>query len=135
MTTRINWKLRKTADGYEGMIVLPVSLASITAARQRMPGAPPLDLTKKKMLMAQRMPVAVKAASSDPAGAVEKAVSAAESVLNNPLVQAALPPQAAAGIQAAKTALKIAQSGAVQDAGAAVKSGAKKLASAITSWF
>lgn len=144
---RVQWKLRRVGDGYEGMVILPASLRDVVKR------APLPDLTrvpaqratvvrdyrKARARVAKRQPTRKMRAtgkSNTPGGALAQAAAGANRLLSNPLVQAAMPPGTAAAVKGLGIAASFAQSGKLQDAAKFIKGpGAKRLFGAIKSIF
>lgn len=120
----IRWHMRKLPNGeFEGMITL-VPTQTIPGAAYGMPG----KLTKGK-------PVKLVAQSASKAGALAKASSVADQLLNNPIVAAALPPGSGQAVKAIKYLSKAANAGKLASAAKnVVGNGAKRLASALKFW-
>ncbi len=131
----IQYRIKKTPDGYEGLIALPTSLSAVMRnAVQRMPAEQAKPFKKQLATMVAK-PLATKAAAEDPASAIENAAALAKRIAENPLVADLLPPGTQSAIAAAE---KVAQ--AVKDGTAAEllkKAGSPltKLASGISSLF
>lgn len=83
MSTTIRWTLRKTSDGWEGEIVLPVGVTQCLS----------------------------RARGTTKAQALSRAASLASRVARDPVVQALLPPQMRAGLAATRMLARAAQAG------------------------
>ena len=95
----VRWKLRKVADGYEGMIILPLPLAAGVRAGM------PLTLSQHVQAMRPALtqkPIAVKAKGKSAAGALASAAGMAMNLAENPLLQAVMPPGTAAAVATIK---------------------------------
>ena len=126
---RVSWKLRRTGDGYEGMVVLPASLAQCV---RRAPG--PAAAALRRSPTARRR-IAVRARSKSPGGAIMKAAGVADALMQNPLIAAAMPPQAAVAVKALKFAGRAAKAGRLGKAlGKMAGPGAKRLVKALKFW-
>lgn len=113
MTSKIQFRVRKTADGYEGMFILPASVASIAQTRKRM--YPSIQIPRA--VLKQKKRIAVRSDVSDtPAGALSQAADGALALLKNPLIKAAMPPQAQAALKAAGMAADFIKSGKPEEA-------------------
>lgn len=137
--SRVQFRIRKTLDGYEGMLVLPTTLQAVARKTlQASPGAAAaLPPEVKQRLLTSATPLAVKSkpGAPDAASSIEEAAELAERVLDNPIVQDLLPPGSATAVAAAKKAAQLVKSGdaeaALKKAGSAIKS----VAQGITSIF
>lgn len=134
---RVQFQIRKTAQGYEGMLVLPTTLQEIARATLATAQAhPQAQMVKAQLapMLAKSTPLAVKSAPApSSADSIEQAAALAEKVLDNPIVRDLLPPGTNSAIAAAKTAAELIKSGKAQEAlskaGSAVSSVAKGIAS------
>lgn len=142
-TMRVQWKLRKVGDGYEGTIVLPCTFGQMMRAVPVPPTLSP-QLQQRMMVAKQRVaaspaaaqPVQMRAAGLTPASALGKAAGMAGKLLGNPLVQAAMPPGTGAAVKGIQLAAKIASSKGVKKAmKAVVGPGAKRLFGALKGLF
>lgn len=108
--TRVAWRVRRTADGYEGEILIPSSLT----ARNGTSAAAPVKISASGQSRKQ---------------ALRRAATVADAILDSPVMRAALPPGAAPAIEAVKA---IASSKDARRAlGKYAGEGAKRLAAAI----
>jgi hypothetical protein len=109
----IKFKMRRTPQGFDGMIVVPHGACRLPSGTTQ-PG-----------------PLAVKASSKNPAAALAKAANVADAIASNPMLAAVMPPGTAVALKATKF---LASSAAAGKLGSALKRvsgpGAKRLVSA-----
>ena len=118
---RVTWKIRKVGSGYEGWVILPFGVADLRAA-QRAGVAMPAQLAPGMR------PLAIKARADSGAGALASAAGFASGLMNNPLIQAALPPGSAAAVKAIQMLAKAGAAGKIAKvADKLIGPGAKRL--------
>jgi len=128
--SQVRWQVKRTGDGgYEGVVILPTSLAQLA----RHPSND-LHVTRPSYLRRTK-PLAVRATSNTKAGALAHAAGIAQRIASNPLLQAALPPGSAQAIKAIDYLSKSAAAGKLASASKKiVGKGAKRLAKALKFW-
>jgi hypothetical protein len=98
--SHIAFKMRRTPEGFDGMIVVPHGVCRLPTG-EAMPG-----------------PLAVKASSKSPTNALAKAANVADALASNPVLAAVMPPGTAVALKATKF---LANSAAAGKLGSALK--------------
>ena len=107
---KIRWQLRRSGDGWTGVIDVPIDGAGAVAR--------------------------VVARGPDKAQALAKAASIADQITSNPVLAAVLPPQAAIALKATKALAKSAAVGKLADAARSLAGpGVKRLSKALGGLF
>lgn len=117
---QVSWALRKTPDGWEGLMRLPPSLITCPRASR----AAGRVVQRKGPIVTKGGPAATRA------GAIEQAANIADKILENPLVKSALPPGSGTAIKATKLLAKHGPKALKKFGG----KGVKRLASALKFW-
>lgn len=130
--TRVRWKIRRLGNGsYEGMVILPGSVQAVADnwLRSRKVPAHVRRRAVKRFSAGQ----VTRAAKGRSAGhALARAAAGAHKLLQNPLVQAAMPPGSAAAVKGLAIASKYVSAGDVASAAKKIGGpGAKRLFGAI----
>lgn len=97
--SEVKFRVVKTRGGWDGIVTLPFLPGGATALAQQLPPAAAAALVPAG---AEAQGVKVKVKASSKGEAVKKAAGAAMKLLNNPMVQAAMPPQVALALNVAK---------------------------------
>ena len=96
MSHEVKFRMLKTRGGWDGIVTLPFLPGGAAALQQALPPAAAAQLP------ADATSVAVKVKAKSKGAAVKKAAGAAMKLLDNPMVQAAMPPQVAMAMNIAK---------------------------------
>lgn len=94
--SEVKFRVVKTRGGWDGIVTLPFVPGGAAALAQQLPPAAAAQLP------ADAAGVSVKVKAASKGAAVKKAAGAAMKLLNNPMVQAAMPPQVAMALNIAK---------------------------------
>jgi len=122
---KIRWKVRRRGNEWEGEVELPLS------TMRAIPGLAPSGAPQLIPAGRPAHRVTVKAKGSTQKSALNRAAGIADQLLDNPLLQAALPPGSGAAIAAIKD---IAKSGPAKGLAKYAGKGAKRIADAIKFW-
>jgi hypothetical protein len=96
MSHEVRFRMLKTRGGWDGIVTLPFLPGGAAALAQQLPPAAAAQLP------ADASSVAIKVKAKSKGAAVKKAAGAAMKLLDNPMVQAAMPPQVAMALNIAK---------------------------------
>ena len=122
---KIRFKVRRSGNQWEGTIELPLS------TMRALPGLAPGGAPR---MVPSGMPahrVLVKAKGSTQKSALNRAAGIAESLMDNPLLQAVLPPGSGMAVSAIKM---LAKTGVTKGLKKVTGKGAKRLAKALMFW-
>ena len=97
--SEVKFRVVKTRGGWDGIVTLPFLPGGAAALAQQLPPAAAAQLAPGG---ADTSAIAVKVKAKSKGAAVKKAAGAAMKLLNNPMVQAAMPPQVAMALNIAK---------------------------------
>lgn len=122
---KIRFECRRQGNQWEGTIELPLS--AMRAVPGMAPGGAPMLMPGGRTQ--HRIKVQAKGATKG--AALNRAAGIAESLLDNPILQAALPPGSGAAISAVKM---LAKSGIAKGLKNLTGKGAKRIASALKFW-
>jgi hypothetical protein len=131
---KVMWKLQRTREGaFRALCCVPISAKNATRSKAASLGFGWGDLARAATKATSKVSkVAVKAASSTPAGALLKATATIAELAQNPVLQAVLPPGTGAALKATLLVTRAVQAGKGKAALARLKGpGAKRLASAL----
>ena len=99
MSHEVRFRLLKTRGGWDGIVTLPFLPGGAAALAQQLPPAAAAALVPAG---AEAQGVNVKVKAKSKGEAVKKGAKAALKLLDNPMVQAAMPPQVAIAMNIAK---------------------------------
>jgi len=122
---KIRFEVRRTGNQWEGTIELPLS------TMRALPGAAPGGAPRLAPFGRPAHTVKVSAKGASQKSALNRAAGIAEQLLDNPLLQAALPPGSGAAISAVKM---MAKSGPGKALAKFTGKGAKRIADALKFW-
>lgn len=96
MSHEVKFRVVKTRGGWDGIVTLPFLPGGAAALAQQLPPAAAAQLPP------DASGVAIKVKAKSKGAAVKKGAKAALKLLDNPMIQAAMPPQVAIAMNIAK---------------------------------